>query len=328
MPYSNDSYTKMLLHFNESAVKDECGNTWTTTGSVALNNDGVFGKCASFTPDCRIKHSTPITLGSSDFTIDFWANVSSTQSSAGSVGTIFTFDNNKFSYNLLNISGNWYFAPRYAPGDGETYGVRLTDVTFDAWHHYAFVYSNGTMKIYVDGNYCKTQNYTVNSSGTILIGGADFLIDEFRVSVGIARWTENFTPPAEPYVFELYPPKLINLAGLKAAIDLIFDRFSEETAKNINTIETTASDTIVFKCVDGSTAFTLSNNGGSVFGGATSLTGGTAGLVPAPTISDTTKFLCGDGTWQSITGGAGSSSSGEIILPTVASNTEGAIWIA
>lgn len=43
----------------------------------------------------------------------------------------------------------------------------------------------------------------------------------------------------------------------------------------------------------------------TVMTGATSSIAGTSGLVPAPTTSDTTKFLRGDGTWadsgQSIT---------------------------
>lgn len=38
----------------------------------------------------------------------------------------------------------------------------------------------------------------------------------------------------------------------------------------------------------------------AVMVGATATTNGAKGLVPAPTIADRNKFLCGDGTWQSI----------------------------
>lgn len=38
--------------------------------------------------------------------------------------------------------------------------------------------------------------------------------------------------------------------------------------------------------------------------GATSQTAGTGGTVPAPLIGDENKFLCGDGTWQTVSGGA------------------------
>jgi len=39
------------------------------------------------------------------------------------------------------------------------------------------------------------------------------------------------------------------------------------------------------------------------FTGATSSVAGAAGLVPAPAAGDDTKFLCGDGTWQTVQGG-------------------------
>ena len=48
----------------------------------------------------------------------------------------------------------------------------------------------------------------------------------------------------------------------------------------------------------------------SAMTGATSSTAGTKGLVPAPAIGDQTKFLCGDGTWQTAGGGGSSSLAG------------------
>lgn len=39
------------------------------------------------------------------------------------------------------------------------------------------------------------------------------------------------------------------------------------------------------------------------FTGATSLANGSQGLVPAPIAGDQTKFLCADGTWQTVSGG-------------------------
>jgi hypothetical protein len=48
------------------------------------------------------------------------------------------------------------------------------------------------------------------------------------------------------------------------------------------------------------------------FTGATTLANGTNGLVPPPTTSDISKFLCGDGTWKSV-GGSGLYVSKEIL---------------
>lgn len=44
----------------------------------------------------------------------------------------------------------------------------------------------------------------------------------------------------------------------------------------------------------------------SAFVGTDGTTAGTAGLVPAPTIADASKFLKGDGTWTTVSGGGGS----------------------
>lgn len=46
------------------------------------------------------------------------------------------------------------------------------------------------------------------------------------------------------------------------------------------------------------TDWTVVQNNIDIMEGATTTTSGTKGLVPAPTLNDANKFLCGDGTWQ------------------------------
>lgn len=57
----------------------------------------------------------------------------------------------------------------------------------------------------------------------------------------------------------------------------------------------------------------------AVFDGATSITSGTSGLVPAPAVGDQQHFLRGDGTWAR-------ADVGSVVLDTVASGIEGALW--
>lgn len=59
----------------------------------------------------------------------------------------------------------------------------------------------------------------------------------------------------------------------------------------------------------------------SDFSGATSVAGGTSGLVPAPAAGDNEKFLRGDGQWATVGGG------GDIIIGTTPSTVNGAIWL-
>jgi hypothetical protein len=77
-----------------------------------------------------------------------------------------------------------------------------------SWHHWAIVKEGTNVKIYRDGvlrNTIAGISSMDPTSGNLQIGtwaATDVetdQIDEFRVSKGIARWTENFTPPAAPY---------------------------------------------------------------------------------------------------------------------------------
>lgn len=60
-------------------------------------------------------------------------------------------------------------------------------------------------------------------------------------------------------------------------------------------------------CVNSNSAYeatdwTIVQNNVDVMTGASETTAGTKGLVPSPASGDQTKFLCGDGTWQTTSG--------------------------
>ena len=81
-----------------------------------------------------------------------------------------------------------------------------------------------------------------------------------------------------------------NKGGLK-------NNYGSSTYSSINQLEVD---------VDNSTI--AINNSGKVYAkemtGADSITGGSSGLVPAPSAGDQKKYLRGDGTWQTVTGGS------------------------
>ncbi len=69
--------------------------------------------------------------------------------------------------------------------------------------------------------------------------------------------------------------------------------------QNSTTIDTFTANQSTNVTVD------LSDTTYSDFVGATSSVAGSAGLVPAPAIGDDTKYLKGDGTWSTVSGGGG-----------------------
>ncbi len=81
-------------------------------------------------------------------------------------------------------------------------------LTKEAWHHIAITHQDRIMKFYRDGilqTTLSTSGYNFWDNGSaVMLGGATYgssycFFDEFRLSKGIVRWTENFTPPTKEY---------------------------------------------------------------------------------------------------------------------------------
>jgi hypothetical protein len=87
----------------------------------------------------------------------------------------------------------------------------LAPIKTDTWAHIALVRDGNTARIFVDGTQIATKDWTGlvlhNSTYDFVMGGAaettgssdDVYLDNVRVTKGVARYTENFTPPGVPY---------------------------------------------------------------------------------------------------------------------------------
>jgi hypothetical protein len=92
-----------------------------------------------------------------------------------------------------------------------TYNENFTSanaiITAAQWQHIAIVRQGNTITLYRNGTAVgnKTVSVNYNQAAPLLIGrdgkNPDFkgYMTEFRISKGIARWTGNFTPPANVY---------------------------------------------------------------------------------------------------------------------------------
>ena len=208
-----------LLHYNgtdnSTTFADATGKVWTAYGNAKLSTDSPkFGTASGLfdgaswisAPDCE-----DFSFGSQDFTIDFWAKRSTIEQQ-------FLFGNNDSAgdpsvatlYSEFNGDGNfqiWFFT------GNESINLATIDAITDTnWHHIAVVRNGDSMSIYADGisqGLLNTAGLTFNDSASnFSIGrtgdfeGSPFIgaIDEFRISIGTARWTADFTPPTEEYV--------------------------------------------------------------------------------------------------------------------------------
>ena len=225
-PYTVDAYTKLLIHSNTNGTIPH-GNSQAQDSGVTGHTVGMHGQATHTTGQKKIGLtsiyldgasvfdylSVPVhddfDFGSGNFTIDYWAQRVDN-------------DTTEFMFGQGGSDGNEDLALRFNASSPEAGAVlayfrngsgELTgwypgfEVTDTNWHHYAMVRDGNTIKIALDGTFGATthdctgdSHYTTPDDFAIGIFGEytaglyfKGYIDEFRVSKGIARWTENFT---------------------------------------------------------------------------------------------------------------------------------------
>jgi len=195
---------------------DESGKTWTSVGDAQLvTGTYKFGTACLFLDGTGDKITTPdsddFTVGSGNFTVDFWMRRYATGISQRIYGQADSAGNTSSIsfYGALTATQQVGFYIL----TGSTYVGYNTTATIsdDGWHHIAQVRNGNTMLQFIDGvgsgSYDCTGVTANNSSNLFAIGERgeqttnhfNGCIDEFRFSKGIARWTSDFTPPTAPY---------------------------------------------------------------------------------------------------------------------------------
>jgi hypothetical protein len=152
-------------------------------------------------------------FGSENFTVEFWFRASFIQA---------------FNYVLLNFGTG--FRPLYLGLSGFTFVCYAStsgtawDVNINSgltvtrpdggsstlWHHFAFVRHGNVFTPYLDGvagNSVTHSGSLVTTTSNLNIGGYTTSssgrpfgnFNDIRITKGVARYTSNFTPPAQPF---------------------------------------------------------------------------------------------------------------------------------
>ena len=95
----------------------------------------------------------------------------------------------------------YYFPSPYLSQNGH---ITITDDVLNVWNHIAFCYDAGEkiFRSFLNGQLdLEITNYTPTNALTTFepYFSNNSIIDEFRFLDGICAWTEDFTPPTEPY---------------------------------------------------------------------------------------------------------------------------------
>jgi hypothetical protein len=253
----DDSYTKLLMHFNGSdgatSFKDASGTNKVITASGGaqisqVNGSGYFDGNSDY---LSLADSDDWNFSNGNFTIECWIrlnNISNTQ-------YIFSHETNALNrWTLYYTSGGFAFT-EVISGTPTVIVSATYSPTINTWYHIAVVRNGTDWRIYINGSSVgnSTLSRTLGDFGLLYIGAYwtnssnyfDGYLDELRISKGIARWTSNFTPQTTRYEKDSYTKLLISFDGRDSSTSIY-----DDTGKAITAYGTAQIDTAQYK-VDG-----------------------------------------------------------------------------
>ena len=181
---NSGSTTKVISSGGDPAASSDTSNFY--SGSFEFDGNDYL----------TIPNTTELTMGTGDFTVEFWYKVSS--SFAGSNFYVFDFNSNGLRVQLINNT------IAFATGSS-LIQVTVNGADTNSWHHIACVRSSSTAILYYNGinvgTFSSTENITMGSTANIgrYAAGANYYsgyLQDFRVYKGIAKYTSNIVVPA------------------------------------------------------------------------------------------------------------------------------------
>jgi hypothetical protein len=209
-PATAVSGTSVLTNFTNGAIYDNAMmNDLETVGNAQISTSvkkyGTGSMYFDGSGDYLLSPSVmPNSLGSGDFTVEFWVYVSAyvdgdTPLCIGTFGTwypnIMIRMNTDWTISVGNGS-SWAFVD-------QGFGTKA----IGSWAHIAITRSSGTLRAFLNG----VQGYSVSNSTDmtlkqIVVGNGTLnnlyfngYIDDLRITKGYARYTANFTPPTAAF---------------------------------------------------------------------------------------------------------------------------------
>ena len=211
-----DSYTKFLVHSDTTNGSTTFVDSSATGHTVVTNGDpshsttqAKFGSTAIHCDDTAdgfgAAASSEFELDDNDWTLDFWWYPTSIESENYFLHT--TAGHSMLCLYYPSSGGFKIIHSNPSPWQTSVAGGAGT-LSANRWYHIAFVRANHYHTIYVDGaivagptedTAALTNTTTTLVANSYMAGNFTGYVDEYRLSVGIARWTDSFVPPNKPY---------------------------------------------------------------------------------------------------------------------------------
>jgi len=234
-----DPQTEFLLHCNGADAStnfpDAGDQARTFTARLNAQVDTAqskFGGASMLLAGGDDRVDTPdhadFTIGSGDFTFDCWIRIADTgirrqlagQSNAAGDATSISL--------YVEKQANDRMRAFICVGAATIQVIGTTALVTGQFYHLAIVIASGVLKLFLNG---------VQEGGNVSVGGSvndatsvwtigragdldnaavntwNGWVDEVRLSIGVARWTSNFTPPTAAYT-NLIPPGSVVVSGI------------------------------------------------------------------------------------------------------------------
>lgn len=218
------SSVRLLMHFNDAngstTFVDSSNNVLSLTSVNGASTTTALSKfgtaCLNLSTSANRYLSYPSASGDAldvlanqNVTVEFWAYFTAveTGTTLGSFNTIFELSGGtSFSIHAnTGVGGN----PSLAWSVGYSNTNRFyhqSNFTLNTWHHIAMVRDGNIWNLYLNG-VKSTSSFTNSNSAPntnfVIIGPRQttsrLYVDEFRMTVGFARYFTNFTPDSQPF---------------------------------------------------------------------------------------------------------------------------------
>jgi hypothetical protein len=203
----------LLFHFDDGFINNGKLDAVfiNATGLEISSEQSKFGgkslKCGTTQTYGNVALKYDFALGAEDFTLDFWCYPTNLSGTSQRVPLSFTYRSltvylrgNGFQVAAAKSNSSWF--------DEVWLEVVLAN---NQWHHVAVVRDGTNLHYFFDGVKKRTLEFGSDAlapirqmtlgSNTYSSGDRRFsgYIDELRLKLGEAVWTDDFTPPTEPY---------------------------------------------------------------------------------------------------------------------------------